>query len=42
MEGEAKFGRLKSDLVADELAKKTGLMLDEYGVVIGWNGESFL
>jgi hypothetical protein len=42
MEGEAKFGRLKSDMVADELAKKTGLMLDEYGVVIGWNGESFL
>lgn len=42
MEGEAKFGRLKNDSEADELAKKTGLMLDEFGVVIGWEGESFL
>jgi len=42
MEGEALFGKLKSDLVADELAKKLGIELDEFGVVIGWKGESFL
>jgi hypothetical protein len=39
---EALFGKLKDDDQADELAKKLGLMLDEYGVVIGWDGESFL
>jgi hypothetical protein len=33
---------LKSDLDADKLAKKMGLMLDEYGLVIGYNGISFL
>lgn len=42
MEGEALFGKLRSDLVADELAKKLGIELDEFGVVIGWKGESFL
>lgn len=42
MEGEALFGKLKNDHQADELAKKIGLMLDEFGVVIGWDGESFL
>lgn len=42
MEGEALFGKLKNDFEADELAKNTGLMLDKYGVVIGYDGESFL
>lgn len=41
-EGEAITGRLKNDQQAEELAKKTGLMIDEFGVVIGWDGESFL
>jgi len=41
MEGEAITGRLKNDFEAEELAKKTGLMLDEFGVVIGWEGERF-
>lgn len=41
-EGEALFGRLKNDYAADDLAKKLGLMLDEFGIVIGWDGESFL
>lgn len=41
-DGSALFGKLKDDYQADDLAKKLGLMLDEYGVVIGWNGESFL
>lgn len=41
-EGEAQFGRLKNDYQADELAKKLGIMIDEYGVVIGWDGNSFL
>lgn len=42
MEGEALFGRLKNDHQADELAKKIGLVLDEYGVVIGWENEIFI
>lgn len=33
---------LKSDLDADKLAIKMGLMIDEYGVVIGYNDVSFL
>jgi len=42
MEGEALFGRLKNDHEADELAKKLGLVLDEHGVVIGWDNEIFI
>lgn len=42
MEGEALMGKLKSDLVADELAKKLGLVLDKYGVVIGWEDQIFI
>jgi len=42
MEGEALFGRLKNDQEADELAKKIGLVLDENGVVIGWENEIFI
>lgn len=41
-EGEALFGRLKNDYNADDLARKLGLMVDEYGVVIGWDGELFI
>lgn len=41
-EGEALFGKLKNDHQADVLAKKLGLVLDEFGVVIGWNGENFI
>lgn len=41
-EGQALFGRLKNDYEADDLARKLGLMVDEYGVVIGWDGQSFL
>ena len=41
-EGEALIGRLDNDDSADDLAKKMGLMVDEYGVVYGWNGQSFL
>jgi len=32
---------LKSDIEAEELAKKKGLMIDDYGVLIGYNGVSF-
>lgn len=39
---EALFGRLYNDYQADDLARKTGLMVDEYGVVYGWDGQSFL
>lgn len=39
---EALFGKLGSDLIADNLARKLGLMVDEYGVVYGWKGQSFL
>ena len=41
-EGEALLGKLKNDYQADELAKKLGLMLDEFGVVIGWQGQLFI
>lgn len=41
-EGEALFGKLTNDYEADELAKKLGIMVDEFGVVIGWDGENFL
>ena len=41
-DGEALFGRLYNDFQADDLARKTGLMVDEYGVVYGWDGQSFL
>ena len=41
-EGEALLGKLKNDYQADELAKKLGLMLDEFGVVIGWEGQLFI
>ncbi len=39
---EALFGKLKNDYAADDLARKLGLMVDEYGVVYGWDGKSFL
>ncbi len=42
MDGEALFGRLKNDQEAYELAKKIGLVLDENGVVIGWENEIFI
>ena len=42
IEGEAIGGRLKNDSEAIELAKKLGLLLDEYGVIIGWDGESYI
>ena len=42
MEGEALTGKLKNDLEAEELAKKIGLVLDEYGVVIGWQNDIFI
>ena len=42
IEGEALMGKLKTDMEAERLAEKTGLMLDEYGVIIGFNGELFI
>lgn len=33
---------LNSDSEADILARKLGLMIDEYGVIIGYNGDFFL
>jgi hypothetical protein len=39
---EAQFGILDNDTQADELARKLGLMVDKYGVVYGWDGQSFL
>ena len=30
------------DYKADDLARNLGVMVDEYGVVTGWDGESFL
>jgi len=39
---EALFGKLKNDYAADDLARKLGLMVDEYGVVYGWDDKSFL
>ena len=33
---------LKDDTESDNLAKKLGLMLDDMGVVIGYNGVSFI
>ena len=39
---EALFGKLKNDYAADDLARKLGLMVDEYGVVYGWDGKSFI
>jgi len=39
---EALFGELESDSKAIELAEKLGLMVDEYGIVYGWDGQSFL
>ena len=41
-DNEALFGKLKSDEQAYDLARKTGLMVDEYGVVYGWDGKSFI
>ena len=41
-EGQAQFGKLKDDYQADDLARKLGVMVDEYGVVTGWDGQSFL
>lgn len=40
-EGEG-IGYVPNDDVADELAKKLGIMVDEYGVVYGYDGQSFL
>lgn len=39
---EALLGKLQNDFKADDLARKLGLMVDEYGVVYGFNGKSFL
>jgi hypothetical protein len=39
---EALFGKLQNDFKADDLARKLGLMVDEYGVVYGFDGQSFL
>ena len=36
------FGKLPNDYKADDLARKLGLMVDEYVVVYGFNGKSFL
>jgi hypothetical protein len=36
------FGKLPNDFNADDLARKLGLMVDEYGVVYGWDSQSFL
>ena len=41
-DGEAQFGRLENDIKADDLAEKVGLMVDEFGVVYGWDGQSFI
>ena len=41
-EDEALFGRLSDDMQADELAKKLGLVLDEFGVIIGWKDQLFI
>ena len=41
-DGEALFGKLPNDFNADDLARKLGLMVDEYGVVYGWDSQSFL
>lgn len=41
-ENEALFGKLKNDYVADDMARKLGLMVDEYGVVYGWKNKNFL
>ena len=40
--GEALVGDLKSDMEADEMARKIGLMVDEYGILYGYQGKSFL
>jgi hypothetical protein len=40
--GEALIGNLENDHVADDMARKVGLMVDEYGVVHGYRGKSFL
>jgi hypothetical protein len=39
---EALFGKLRNDYKAEDLARKLGLMVDEYGVVYGFDGQSFL
>jgi hypothetical protein len=41
-EDEALFGKLSDDMQADELAKKLGLVLDEFGVIIGWKDQLFI
>lgn len=41
-DGDALFGELPSDISARDLAKKLGIMVDEYGVVYGYDGQSFL
>jgi hypothetical protein len=41
-ENEALFGKLPNDLEADRMARKIGIMVDEYGVVIGWDGQLFI
>jgi len=33
---------IENDIEAEKIAKSCGLMLDDYGVVIGYNGVSFL
>lgn len=41
-EGEALFGRLYNDFDADRMARKLGLMVDDFGVIYGYDGVSFL
>lgn len=36
------LGNVPTDDAADELAKKLGIMVDEYGIVYGYDGMSFL
>lgn len=41
-ENEALFGKLSNDLDADRMARKIGIMVDEFGVIYGYDGVSFL
>jgi hypothetical protein len=41
-ENEALFGKLSNDLNADRMARKIGIMVDEFGVIYGYDGVSFL
>jgi len=41
-DNEALFGKLSSDFEADRMARKLSIMVDEYGVIYGYDGVSFL